>query len=366
MLSSEKIVETVAGISDLDQAAMGAARSRQDSLTKPQGSLGVLEALAIRVAGIMGQAKPRIGRKVIITAAADHGVAEEGVSAYPQEVTAQMVQNFLRGGAAINVLARHAGAEVIVVDAGVAVELEPTTGLISVKLAKGTVNIARGPAMQRENAIRIVEEGIALAQQEVAKEADIIGTGDMGIANTTAASAVIAALSRQSPWLTTGRGTGIGDVQYRKKLSVVESALKLNRPDPSDALDVLSKVGGYEIGFLAGVILGTAASKRPVVLDGFISGAAAMIANGLAPRVKRYLFASHRSAEIGHRIMLERLTLEPLLDFGMRLGEGTGAALGMTIIEAAVKCLTEMSTFEEAGVSGKEGAPRRESVRPRA
>ncbi len=354
--AKSKLEETISHIGVPDEKAMTEARLRQNRLTKPQGSLGMLEELSIRVAGITGQPVPTIRDKVIIVAAGDHGIAQDGVSAYPQEVTAQMVLNFLRGGAAINVLAQHVGARVVVVDAGVAADLEPHPELKSVKLANGTGNIAKGPAMEREHAQRIVEEGIRVVEEEIGKGADLIGTGDMGIANTTPSAAIISVMTGQSPWSVTGRGTGVGDVQYRHKVSLIEQAISVNKPKHEDALDVLAKVGGYEIGFLSGVILGAAANRRPVVLDGFISGAAALIAHGLAPRVRRYLFASHRSSEPGHRAVLERLTLEPLLEFGMRLGEGTGAALGMSIIEGAVKCLASMATFDEAGVSEKDKA----------
>ena len=330
---------------------MELARVRQDSLTKPQGSLGRLEELSIQMAGITGQTRPRIERKVIITMVGDHGVTAEGISAYPSEVTAQMVCNFLRGGAAINVLARHVGARVVVVDIGVAQELEPHPDLLSRKVALGTGNMACGPAMSREEALRAVEVGIEVVEGELPEGVDIVGTGDMGIGNTTASSAVVAALTGAPVAQVTGRGTGISDKQLGHKVEVIKRALMANQPDPHDPLDVLAKVGGFEIGGIAGVILGAAARRIPVVLDGFISGAAALIAVGLAPQVRGYLIAAHQSVEVGHHLVLERLGLDPLLDFNLRLGEGTGAALGICLVEAAVKILTEMATFTEAGVA---------------
>jgi nicotinate-nucleotide--dimethylbenzimidazole phosphoribosyltransferase len=330
---------------------MRRVQARQDTLTKPQGSLGRLEALSIQVAGITGQALPKIEDKVVVTMVGDHGVTAEGVSAYPSEVTTQMVYNFLRGRAAINVLARHVGARVVVVDIGVAQELESHSDLVSRKVALGTRNMAHGPAMSSAEAIRAVEVGIEVVERELVKGMDIVGTGDMGIGNTTSSSAIVAAFTGAPVAQVTGRGTGIGDKQLQQKIEVIERALMVNRPDPADALDVLAKVGGFEIGGIAGVILGAAAHHIPVILDGFISGAGALIAVGVAPQVRDYLIAAHRSVEVGHSLVLERLGLKPLLDLDMRLGEGTGAALGISLVEAAVKVLNEMATFAEAGVS---------------
>lgn len=344
----------IARIGELDESAMTAARERQDTLTKPQGSLGRLESLSIQLAGITGQPLPEIRHKVIVTVAGDHGVVVEGVSAYPQEVTPQMVRNFLRGGAAINVLARHVGARVIVVDMGVAAELEPHPDLIDKKVAPGTANIARGPAMGRKQAVRAVMAGAEVVETELVRGLDILGTGDMGIGNTTPSAAIAAALTGRAPADVVGRGTGVDDAALARKIAVVEQALAINRPDPSDALDVLAKVGGFEIGGLAGAMLAAAAHRRPVVVDGFIATAAAMIAIGLAPRVRPYLIAAHRSQERGHHIMLDWLGLEPLLDLDLRLGEGTGAALGISLAEAACKILAEMATFDEAGVSERQ------------
>ncbi len=338
-------------IKPLDEKAVEAARVRQDQLTKPRGSLGRLEELSVKIAGITGKAMPRIEQKAIVTMAGDHGVTAEGVSAYPQEVTAQMVYNFLRGGAGINVLARHIGARVVVVDMGVAANLEPHPWLVSKKIAFGTSNMAKGPAMSREQALRAIDGGIELINEEVTKGLDIVGVGDMGIGNTTASSAICAVVTGEPVAKVTGRGTGIGDEQWALKVKVIETALALNKPDPKDAIDVLSKVGGFELGGIAGVILGAAAQRRPVVLDGFIAGAAALIATKLCPTVKDYLIAAHVSAEVGHRVILDYLGLKPLLDLGMRLGEGTGAALAIFIVEVAVKALAEMATFADAGVS---------------
>ncbi len=345
--------ETIANIQPLDADAMNAARARQDQLTKPQGALGRLEALSIQIAGVTRQVRPRFKQSAIITMAGDHGVARQGVSAYPSEVTPQMVLNFLHGGAAINVLARHIGARVVVVDMGVASDLPTHPELVNRKVAKGTRDFAIGPAMTRDEARRAVEAGIEIVTREVERGADIIGTGDMGIGNTTSSSAIVAAITRRAVAEVTGRGTGVDDAGLVRKIATIERALALNQPNPNDALDVLSKVGGFEIGGLAGVMIGAAARRVPVVIDGFISGAAALIAYGLAPSVQLYLIAAHRSVEIGHRAILEHLRLGPLFDLDMRLGEGTGAALGISICIAACKILDEMATFEEAGVAEK-------------
>jgi nicotinate-nucleotide--dimethylbenzimidazole phosphoribosyltransferase len=347
----DKLQNTINRIEPLDQEAMRQAQARQDNLTKPQGSLGLLEELSVKVAGIQGTARPKIRDKVIITMAGDHGVTAEGVSLYPQEVTAQMVYNFLRGGAGINALARHVGARVVVVDMGVATDLEPHPTLLARKVAYGTKNMAQGPAMSREEAMQAIETGIEIVESELSRGVDIVGTGDMGIGNTTPSSAIVAALTGSTVADVTGRGTGIDDEQLAHKIETVEQALAVNRPDPADPLDVLAKVGGLEIGGIAGVVLGAAAHRLPVVIDGFISGAGALIAAELAPQVKDYLVAAHLSVELGHRPVLERLGLTPLLNLNMRLGEGTGAALGISLVEAAVKILDEMATFADAGVS---------------
>jgi nicotinate-nucleotide--dimethylbenzimidazole phosphoribosyltransferase len=346
-----ELEQTIELIRPVDRDKAEQAQRRLDSLTKPRGSLGRLEELAKQVAGITGRDRPEIAKKAILVMAGDHGVADEGVSAYPKEVTPQMVCNFLRGGAGINVLSKHIGARVVVVDMGVAVEIEPHPELIVKKVAPGTANIACGPAMSREQAIEAVETGILVVESEVEKGLDILGTGDMGIANTTPSSAIASVLVGVPVESMTGRGTGIDDEKLALKVSVIEKALEVNNPDPANGIDVLAKVGGFEIGGLAGVMLASAAHRIPVVIDGFISGAAALIAAALSPLVKEYMIAAHCSVEPGHRIVLEHLGLKPLLDFDMRLGEGTGAALGISLVEAAVKILNEMATFGEAGVS---------------
>ncbi|MBM4432884.1 MAG: nicotinate-nucleotide--dimethylbenzimidazole phosphoribosyltransferase [Chloroflexi bacterium] len=353
---SKLLSDIIDMIRPLDKKAMAEARSRQNSLTKPQGSLGRLEELSVQLAGIQGKAMPQIKQKAIITMASDHGVVAEKIGNWPQEVTAQMVYNFLGGGAGINVLARHAGARLIVVDMGVATKLKADPRLLSRKIAPGTKNMAQGPAMTSEQAEKAIETGIEIMNAEAAKGLDIVGTGDMGIGNTTASSAICAVMTGRPVAEVTGRGTGLSDEQLKHKIEVIEKALAVNRPNPKQPLDVLAKVGGFEIGGLAGVMLAAAAHRIPVVIDGFISGAAALIATAMAPRMKDYLIAAHVSAEAGHPIILDYLGLKPLLNLGMRLGEGTGATLGIFLAEAAVRILAEMSTFSEAGVSEKKEA----------
>ncbi|MDO8530770.1 MAG: nicotinate-nucleotide--dimethylbenzimidazole phosphoribosyltransferase [Dehalococcoidia bacterium] len=345
-------------IGPVDRRAMETARQRQNQLTKPLGSLGRLEELSIQVAGIIGQPAPKLKHKTIIVAAADHGVVAEGVSAYPQQVTAQMVENFIAGGAAINVLSRHVDARLLVVDVGVATEIKPRVGLFSKRIAPGTANMAKGPAMTREQAVMSIETGITIADAELRKGADIFAIGDMGIGNTTAASAITAAITGRPPLEVTGAGAGLTEEQRRHKAEVVQRALDVNKPNGQDALDVLAKVGGFEIGALAGVILAAAAHRRPVVLDGFISSSAALIACGMKPMIRDYLIAAHMSVEPGHKVILEHLKLTPLLDLGMRLGEGTGAALGMFLVDGAARLLSEMATFSQAGVSEKNAQER--------
>lgn len=350
-----KLWEMVQRVEPLDEGAMREARLRQEILTKPQGSLGVLEELSIRIAGIKGSSWPRIEKKVIVIMVGDHGVVAEGVSLYPQVVTSQMVQNFLRGGAAINVLGRHVGARVVVVDMGVGVNLGECPGLMVKKIASGTKNIARGPAMSREQAFRSLERGIEVVE-ELAKEGmDILATGDMGIGNTTPSTAILSVFTSAPVGAVTGRGTGLNDQGLQNKVRVIEEALSVNAPNGKDPMDVLAKVGGFEIGGIAGMIIGAAANRIPVVIDGFISGAGALLAVKLQPRVREYLIAAHISAEKGHGVMLEEMGLVPLLDLGLRLGEGTGAALAISLVEAAVKIFKEMATFNEAGVSQAKG-----------
>lgn len=349
-----QLQEVITQIRPLDVSAMEAARRRQDQLTKPSGSLGRLEDLSIQLAGIQRTPQPIIRDKVVIVMAADHGVSAEGVSAYPSEVTTQMVLNFLNGGAAINVLARHVGARVVVVDMGVATEIPTDTpGLLRRKVGFGTANLAQGPAMSREQAEACLQNGIEIAWAEIEKGANIIGTGDMGIGNTTPSAAIACALTGLPPEEIVGRGTGLDETGLQRKIAAVRRGLEINQPNPKDGLDVLAKVGGFEIGGLAGVMIGAAAKGVAVMVDGFISTAAAMIAVTLAPQSREYLLFAHRSEEKGHAQMLKWLGAKPLLDLDLRLGEGTGAALGITLAEAACKILSEMATFSEAGVSEK-------------
>jgi nicotinate-nucleotide--dimethylbenzimidazole phosphoribosyltransferase len=343
-------------IKPLDKAAMADAQARQDTLTKPPGSLGRLEELSIQLAGIHGTARPQIKDKSIITMAGDHGVVAEKIGNWPQEVTAQMVDNFLRGGAGINALAHQVGARVVVVDMGVATDLEPDPQLVSRKIGYGTKNMCLGPAMTVDQAIKAIEAGIEVVNEEVGRGLDIVGTGDMGIGNTTSSSAICAVMTGKPVSEVTGRGTGLTDEQLAHKIGVIQRALVINKPDPAQPLDVLAKVGGFEIGGLVGVMLGAATKRIPMVIDGFISGAAALIAVALAPQLKDFIIAAHVSAEAGHPALLKHLGLKPLLDLGMRLGEGTGAALGIFLAEAAARTLDEMATFAEAGVSESEGA----------
>ena len=334
---------------------MAAARARQSQLTKPPGSLGRLEALSIQLAGITAQPQPRVDRKAIIVLAADHGIVDEGVSAYPSEVTAQMVLNFLNGGAAINVLARHAGARVIVADLGVAADLPGHPDLLDRKIARRTNSFLQGLSMSREQAARSILTGVEIVTAEADRGLDLVATGEMGIGNTTPASAIAAVYTGLPPAEVTGRGTGVDDEGLARKVRVIESALDLHQPDPADPLGVLAAVGGFEIGAIAGVCLGAAARRLPVVVDGFISAAGALIAAALCPPVKDYLIASHLSVERGHGPVWDLLGLQPLLDLDLRLGEGTGAVLAMHLAEAACRILSEMATFDQAGVSGPQG-----------
>jgi nicotinate-nucleotide--dimethylbenzimidazole phosphoribosyltransferase len=347
-----KLQDVLNKIQPVDTSRSNAVQAQLDNLTKPQGSLGRLEELAKKYCLITGKDKPTIRNKIIFTFAGDHGVTEEGVSAFPREVTPQMVLNFIRGGAGVNVLAKHAGARVIVVDMGVDYDFEPMEGLEIRKIGRGTRNMTKGPAMTRDEAERAVLSGIELVEK-YKDGLDLLGTGDMGIGNTTPSSAIVSVITGVDPGKVTGRGTGIDDDSLRNKVEIVKKAISLNNPDPKDALDVLAKVGGFEIAGIAGLVLGAALYRIPVVIDGFISTAGALIAAEMNPLVKGYLIAAHRSVEIGHRRMLEHLEQVPLLDLNLRLGEGTGAALGMSLVEAGVKILGEMATFADAGVAEK-------------
>jgi nicotinate-nucleotide--dimethylbenzimidazole phosphoribosyltransferase len=343
--------EYIKGIEELDADIMKKAQSKIDNLTKPVGSLGKLEEIAVLICGIKRTLNPKIERKVIFTLAGDHGIVEEGVSAYPQEVTKQMVYNFVKGGAGINVLSRHINAEVIVVDIGVKEDIL-SDRVINKKIDYGTKNFLKGPAMTREQAIKSIIYGIELVE-EMKDKIDIVGTGDMGIGNTTPSSAIVSVITGSEVENVTGRGTGISDEIYKRKIEVIKRGINLNKPDTDDPIDVLSKVGGFEIGGIAGIILGCAKNKIPVVIDGFISGAGALIAYKLNQLTKNYMIASHLSVEKGHKILLDYIGLKPLLNLDLRLGEGTGAALGISLVEASIKILNEMASFEKAGVSRK-------------
>jgi nicotinate-nucleotide--dimethylbenzimidazole phosphoribosyltransferase len=345
------LTETLARIEPIDADLLEKAQAKLDNKTKPLGSLGRLEEFARRFAAIAGNLEPDTAKKIIFTFAGDHGVTEEGISAFPKEVTPQMVFNFINGGAGVNVLARHCGSDVLVVDIGVDYEFGELPGLIRRKVARGTRNFTKGPAMSRAEALAAIGVGIELADQAKAEHVAMVGTGEMGIGNTTPSSAIIAVLSGKKVPEVTHRGTGISDGALENKIRVIEEGITVNRPDPNDPLDVLAKVGGLEIAGIAGLVLGCAANRLPVVVDGFISTAGALIACELHPHARDYLFAAHESVEIGHRFMLERIGAEPILDLRLRLGEGTGAALAMGLIEAGVKVLNEMATFGEAGVS---------------
>ena len=397
------LAQAIERIGPADADAMARAEARQQNLTKPPGSLGRLEEVSIRLAGIFGTERPSIGGKAVIVAAGDHGVVAQGVTGYPQEVTAQMVLNFLAGGAAISVMSRHLGIRQVIVDAGVATEIPAFAGMTegagmtvsagmtgdaefrSLKIGRGTADISQGPAMSLEQAQQCLEEGITLAVEVIESGVDLLATGDMGIGNTTASSAITSAVTGHPPEETTGEGTGRTPEEMQHKISVVRTALEVNglhpHPNPppqgggdlehpslgeetssppplrggiQGGVDLLAKVGGFEIGVLAGVILGAAMMRKPVVVDGFISGAAALVANAVCPTARDYMLPSHVSAERGHRAALSGLGLTPLLDLGMRLGEGTGAALAMPIVEVAAATLSEMATFAEAGVSDRE------------
>ena len=345
------LAETIAAVTPADRRIAAETQRLLDAKTKPRRSLGRLEELACRVAAFRGTTDVAPGPKCIVVMGADHGVAAEGVSAYPQEVTRQMLLNFAAGGAAINVLARHVGARVVVVDMGVCEPLPPHPSIRVERIGPGTANLARGPAMSREEAIAALEVGIRIARELAAEGTTLIGLGEMGIANTTSASALVAALTGSEPAAVTGRGTGVDDAGLAHKVEVIRRALDRHRADADTPLDVLAKLGGFEIAGLAGVALGGAACRVPVVVDGFIAGAAALVAERLCPPVVEALIAAHRSVEIGHARILDALGLVPIIDLDLRLGEGTGAALAMSLIDAALLILRDMATFGAAGVA---------------
>jgi len=348
--------ETIKRVHPADTVSREKARERLDQLTMPHWALGRLMDLALDLAAMTRSTNPAIDKRVVVVMAGDHGVASEGVSNYPQEVTLQMVYNFLRGGAGINAISRVSGSHVMVVDMGVATdmgEVPDPTRFISKRIRPGTGNIATGPAMTREEAVQSIEAGIEVALK-LGESYNLFGTGDMGIGNTTPSSAIVSAITGEDPAKVTGHGTGIDDEKFQNKVKIIEKVLKVNQPNPKDALDTLAKVGGFEIGGIAGLILGAASMQKPILIDGFISTTGALIAHGICPSSADYMIASHRSVEQGHKVALKYLNKEPLMDLNLRLGEGTGAALSMTLVEAAVRILTEVATFEEAEVSKAE------------
>lgn len=353
----------IRSIPPLDETALQAARKHQQRLTKPPGSLGKLEDLSIRIAAMTGRPRPVCERKAVLVMAGDHGVVAHGVSAYPQDVTAQMLSNFLRGRAAVNVLARHTRTRIVVVDVGVAKPYAPpATGgtqdaglrFLDKKVAPGTADMTCGPAMARDEALRALQAGVETLRAEHDRGLDMLALGEMGIGNTTATAAVAAALTGRPVAELLDRGTGIDGDGLRRKRAALERALEVNRPDRDDPLDVLHKLGGLELAGLAGATLAAAEKRIPVVVDGSPATAAAMVAAAIAPAARAFLIASHRSRERGHRVMLDWLGREPLLELNLALGEGTGAVLAMNLAESACRLLHEMATFDEAGVAGPE------------
>ncbi len=355
-LSLQQIID---GIHPLNRLVVEKARVRTAQLVMPPRALGRLHAIGEQLCGIQGTLRPQIRGKAVLVMAGDHGIVAEGISAFPQAVTGAMIQTFLTGGAGINAMARHVGAEVWVADMGIipdldAASLKNGSRLLVRKLGPGTANFARGPAMTPEQARKAVLTGFELASSLISRGVDLLGTGDMGIGNTTPAAAIGAAITGKSIADMAGPGTGIDDAGILRKREAIRRGIELNRPDPNDGLDVLAKVGGFEIGGIAGIILAGAYHRKPVVVDGFISTAGALVAQRLSPATADYMLAGHCSQEPGHRHMLAHLKLLPILDLGMRLGEGTGAALAMSVIEAAIRVMTEVMTFEEAGVPDKQ------------
>ena len=354
-----KLREITAGIKPVEEKWIQKSRERTSQLVMPTRALGRLHEISERLCGIQNTLKPSVKQKAVLIMAGDHGVAEEGVSAYPQEVTGAMVQTFLRGGAGINAISRHVGAEVWVVDMGIIPELDAKSldggdRLIVRKIASGTTNLAKGPAMTRQDAEKSILTGFQLARDLFNKGIELLGTGDMGIANTTPSAAIGSVITGINPKEMVGRGTGVDDKGFSIKLETVKKGIQVNQPNALDGLDVLAKVGGFEIGGITGCVLAAAFHSRAVVIDGFISTAGALIAYSLCPHVRDYIIAGHCSEETGHRNMLKYIGVEPILDLGMRLGEGTGGALAMSIIEGAICVFNEVLTFDEAGVTDKE------------
>ena len=351
-----KLSEIIEGIKPVDQRWIEKAQERTAQLVMPTRALGRLHAISEQLCGIQQTLQPAIDKKTVLIMAGDHGVVAEGVSAYPQEVTPAMVQTFLAGGAGINAIARQVDADVWVVDMGIIPQLDVddmpgADRLMIAKIGNGTANFTKGPAMSRRDAEKALQVGFEQATKLIENGADLLGTGDMGIGNTTPSAAIGVVLCQASLDEMVGRGTGVDDAGLAHKRDIVRRAIEVNSPDPENGLDILAKIGGFEIGGIAGAILAGAYHQRALVVDGFISTAGALIAHALCPTVKEYVFAGHCSEEIGHRIMLNHLGLEPILDLGMRLGEGTGAALAMGVIDGAVRMFKEVLTFEEAGVA---------------
>ncbi len=354
----ESLTQTISNIKKTDASVKEKALKRLSEQARPAGSLGILEDIAAQLAAVKGTLDVKLEKKIVVTCAGDHGVVEEGISLFPQEVTPQMVENFVNEGASINVLARHSKAIVKVADLGVNFDFSPKMPVFHKKVRKGTSNFTKQPAMTREEAVQSLNAGISIVEELVKEDdLDMLGTGDMGIGNTTPSSAIIAAFSGIPPAELTGRGTGINDEILANKIKVIERGLALHRPNPADPIDVLAKVGGFEIGGIAGLVLGAAAHGIPVVCDGLISTAGALIACELAPDARGYLFAGHRSVEVGHRFMHERMGLMPLLDIQFRLGEGTGAVLAFQLMEAATRILVEIKTFEEVAITNAQKQP---------
>lgn len=340
-------------IPPINHEMRAAARTRQNQLTKPLGSLGFLENISVDIAGMTEKIAPELTRKSVILMAADHGVAREGVSPYPQEVTPQMVMNFLNKGAAINVLTRQAKSDVLIVDIGVNYDFKNTPGILHRKVAWGTENMLNGPAMTLQQAESAIQVGMDVTDEAIDRGMQLTATGEMGIGNTTPSAAITAVLCGRSAAEVTGRGTGLDDAGLVRKVRIIEHSIEVNRPDPNDPLDILCKLGGLEIAGMAGVVIAAAARRVPIVLDGLISTVSAAIAVELVPQTRDYLIAGHQSEEIGHRILLEKLGLRPLIQLNMRVGEGTGAALAFHLIDASLNLLRDMATYDQAGVSNK-------------
>lgn len=347
----ELLQQTLSQIGDVDHYAAAKAKKRLDSLIKPQGSLGKLETIAIQLAGIQGKARPELGRKLLVIMAVEHGVAQEGVSAFPKDASQKLMLNFLQQGAAVNVLANYTQTSILLVDVGLREAPLAHPDLYIRRIRSGSGNIVREAAMTHSEAVTAIETGIELTNQKIDDGYSLLAIGESGIANTTLSTAILACLSHANIEDITGRGTGLNDAELYKKQQIIKKALAINKPDPSNPLDVLSKVGGLEIAALTGVILACAARRVPLVLDGFVSGSAALLACRMDARCRQYMIAAHLSEEPGHKQMLQDLELTPLLDFGLRIGEGTGAVLVLPLLEAAVKIMQEMATFEEAGIN---------------